>query len=265
MKKEMPWLRLYTEIVDDEKLRLLAFQDRWHYIAILCCKRKGILDEPCSADLRNRKIAIKLGIQPDELDQLARRLSEVGLVDRETIQPTGWASRQFVSDGDPTATERQRRRREKIKEKQEDNDSDDDITDASRVTDTDVTALDTDTDTEKGTDVPLSTAKADRPPACPHMEIIDLYHEVLPELRGIVKSRWSGSKDEEALRTRWREDKRHQSLEFWERFFNLVRTSRHWMGDNDRGWKADLRWLVQRRNFDKAVERMADPRDASHG
>ena len=120
-------------------------------------------------------------------------------------------------------------------------------------------------DKNKGTDVPLSTAKADRLPVCPHMEIIDLYHAVLPELRGIVKSRWSGSKDEEALRTRWREDKRHQSLEFWERFFNLVRTSRHWMGDNDRGWKADLRWLVQRKNFDKAVERMADPREAAHG
>lgn len=40
-----PWLRLYTEAVDDEKLRLLAFEDRWHFIAILCCKGKGIIDE----------------------------------------------------------------------------------------------------------------------------------------------------------------------------------------------------------------------------
>jgi hypothetical protein len=117
-----------------------------------------------------------------------------------------------------------------------------------------------------GTSVPLSTANADRPAACPHMEIIDAYHEALPELPGIVKSRWSGSKDEEALRARWREDARHQSLDFWRRFFAAVRTNPHWMGENDRGWSASLRWLVQRSSFDKVIDRMANARrEVAHG
>lgn len=155
MKKDMPWLRLYTEIIDDEKLRLISFQDRWHYIAILCCKRKGILDEECSVDLRNRKIAVKLGIQPDELDQLTRRLEEVGLVNRETMQPTGWRNRQFDSDVDETAAERKRRQREREKEKQQvatvtdiSSVTSKRVTRESRVTGTNVTPTDTDTDTD---------------------------------------------------------------------------------------------------------------------
>ena len=40
-----PWFRLYNEIIDDEKLLLLAFQDRWHYVALLALKNKGVRDE----------------------------------------------------------------------------------------------------------------------------------------------------------------------------------------------------------------------------
>jgi len=152
MKKQMPWLRLYTEIIDDEKLRLISFQDRWHYIAILCCKRKGILDEPCSTDLRNRKVAIKLGLQVEELDQLSRRLEEVGLVVRETLQPTGWKNRQFDSDVDKTAAERKRKQREKEKKIP--------VTDKSRVTGTDVTPTDTEKDKEKETNKPARAGVA---------------------------------------------------------------------------------------------------------
>lgn len=103
--------------------------------------------------------------------------------------------------------------------------------------------------------------------ACPHKEIIALYHEMMPELPVIVLSRWPDSKDASALKARWNEDKRHQSLDFWERFFHAVRNNNFWMGQNERGWKANLRWLVKRENFDKVIERMVDTanREAAHG
>lgn len=108
----------------------------------------------------------------------------------------------------------------------------------------------------------LSLAACDRqnakPPTCPHEAIIGLYMSTLPELPRIVKSRWPGSKSETALRARWREDTNHQSLDFWQSFFNTVRTNPHWMGDNDRGWTADLHWLVNRSNFDKVILRMVN-------
>jgi hypothetical protein len=82
----MPWFRMYTESVDDEKLRLLAFEDRWHFVALLCCKGQGILDD--SGPLLRRKIAVKLEISIAELDALADRLAVAGLIDPVTLQPS---------------------------------------------------------------------------------------------------------------------------------------------------------------------------------
>lgn len=86
MGEQIKWLRLYAEAVDDEKLRLLAFEDRWHFVALLCCKAQGLLDP--GDPLMRRKVAVKLGLAIRELEEAARRLEEVGLVDAETLQPS---------------------------------------------------------------------------------------------------------------------------------------------------------------------------------
>jgi len=111
-RQPLPWFRLYTETVDDEKLKLLAFEDRWHFIAILCCKGKGILDTGEDPRLIERKLAVKLGVQLRELEEIKRRISEVGLIDDE-FHPMAWGKRQYVSDN---STERVRRHREKQKQ-----------------------------------------------------------------------------------------------------------------------------------------------------
>lgn len=132
---KLPWFRLYGEIIDDEKLLLLAFEDRWHYIALLACKSRGLLDKDEDPELTMRKMALKMGLSRRELDEVARRLSEVGLVDRATLQPTGWDERQFRSDTDPTAAERKRRQRERER-------------DASRVTAVTVTRTEAEAEAE---------------------------------------------------------------------------------------------------------------------
>lgn len=106
----MQWFRLYSRIVDDEKLRLLAFEDRWHFVALCCLKSEGLLDEPAS-DLRHRKIAVKLGVQARELEEIGRRLGEVGLVDEE-LHPLAWDELQYRSD---SSTDRVKKFREKQK------------------------------------------------------------------------------------------------------------------------------------------------------
>lgn len=98
----------------------------------------------------------------------------------------------------------------------------------------------------------------DRQPSadtCPHSEILDLYAKVLPQLTQPLRSRWPSSAGASSLRVRWREDKRHQDLKFWEWFFGVVASSPFHLGQNDRGWKADLPWLLERRNFDKMLEK----------
>ena len=60
-EKSLPWFRMYSEAVDDFKLRLLAFEDRWHFVALLCCKCQGLLDQGNEQMVR-RAVAVKLGL-----------------------------------------------------------------------------------------------------------------------------------------------------------------------------------------------------------
>lgn len=142
---KMPWFRAYTRMVDDDKLKLLAFEDRWHFVALLCLKGEGLLDKGDAPALMMRKVAVKMGLDVRTLEEVARRLAEVDLIDQQTLQPIKWAGLQMRSDADPTAAERKRRQRKRRKDGED--------TDASRVTGTNVTRTDTDTDTEIGTSV----------------------------------------------------------------------------------------------------------------
>lgn len=98
-------------------------------------------------------------------------------------------------------------------------------------------------------------------PPCPHSEIIDLYHDTLPELPNVIKSRWSGSTRAKNLVARWREDKRHQDLEFWKWLFESMKGNGFWLGENGRGWRADLGWIVKRENFDKILQQAVNQQD----
>ena len=108
---ELRWFRFYTDAIDNSKLKLIAFEDRWHYVALCCLKRKGLLDQMNDPNL-TRRIAISLGVQVMELDEIKRRLIEVNLID-ENFQPVGWDERQFESD---SSKERMRLHRERKKQ-----------------------------------------------------------------------------------------------------------------------------------------------------
>ena len=142
MSTPLPWFRAYTEMIDDEKLRLLAFEDRWHFVALLCLKGQGVLDD--AGPLLMRKVAVKMGIDTRTLEEVARRLAEVGLLERETLQPLNWDTRQMRSDTDPTAADRKRRQRAKAKAGA----ASEGVTGESRVTGHDVTRTDIDKEEE---------------------------------------------------------------------------------------------------------------------
>ena len=86
------WFRTYADIVDNERLRLLAFEDRWHFVALCALKCDGLLEDE-DDPLLDRKIAIKLGVQARELDEIKRRLIDVGLIG-ENWHPVKWDMRQ---------------------------------------------------------------------------------------------------------------------------------------------------------------------------
>lgn len=91
---------------------------------------------------------------------------------------------------------------------------------------------------------------------CPHQKIIDLYHEVLPELTRIRI--WNVTRTK-LLRSRWREDTERQSLDWWRTFFEYIRRCPFLMGASkprpDRPpFQADLEWIIRPQNFAKIVE-----------
>lgn len=242
------WFRMYSDFLEDTKMLGLAFEDQRHFIGVLALKSSGVLDQDCTPEIMDRLVAQRLWIDHSAIREVKRRLLEAGLI-FDDWTPKAWEKRQFISDKDQTRAERQQRYRDKKAGNALRN---------APVT-AEVTPLDTETDTEEEANASLSEPDkpvADRVDACPHQKIIGVYHEVLPELPGVVISRWAASQGADHLRTRWREDRRHQSIDFWKGFFSTVRTSKHWMGENERGWKADLRWLMERRNFDKVITQM---------
>ena len=140
MSDGLPWFRVYTNIVDNHKMRLLAFEDRWHFIAIMACKQSGIF-ENADAEFVNRSLAVKLGLQLPALDELKKRLKDVNLVDKnwDVIK---WEERQYKSD---SSKERQRKYREKQKVSKS-------VTEPKRHQNSKVTTQDTDTDTDTESD-----------------------------------------------------------------------------------------------------------------
>ena len=139
--------------------------------------------------------------------------------------------------------------------------------DASR----DVTT-DKDKDTDKEDEeakASLSTAKL---PNCPHIELIDLFGKHLPSLPQPKPELWDGQRAKNlASRWRWvltakrRNGDRYASdkvsaLNFFARYFAFVATCPHLVGENDRGWTADLAWLSNADNFAKVMAGNYDTR-----
>jgi hypothetical protein len=162
----MPWFRLYNRIIDDPKLKLLAFEDRWHFVALCCLKSTGLLNEP-DTDFRTRQIAVALGVQVRELDEISRRLREVELVD-EALNPVAWDDLQFKSDN---STERVREYRKK-QQKQPRNT-------VKRSRNVSVTAQETDTEQIKKEEAKASRASGD---ALLPVHVFDEWNERAPRM-----------------------------------------------------------------------------------
>ncbi|MEG3078513.1 replication protein [Halomonas sp. 5021] len=102
-------------------------------------------------------------------------------------------------------------------------------------------------------------------PDCPHMEIIDLWAEIMPDKPQPSKNMWQGTERARHLAARWKAGFKikhertgeplytdlQSGLDWWGRFFRFLRKSEFLMGDN-RWFK--LAWVAKRENFVKIME-----------
>jgi hypothetical protein len=97
---------------------------------------------------------------------------------------------------------------------------------------------------------------------CPYNEIIELYHNHLPQLPRV---KVVTDKRKAWIKARWccghtlTDGTRSDSLNYWARFFVYVSQSKFLMGQTDAGpdrkpFRADLEWLVKESNFAKVIE-----------
>lgn len=238
MSAAMPWFRLYHRMVDDPKLKLLAFEDRWHFVALCCLKANGLIDEPDS-DIRSRKIAVSLGVQLRELDEISRRLREVGLID-EHLQPCAWDDLQCRSDHDPTAAKRQREKRQRDKGLKR-------VTKPSRVTNGRVTSLEEEREEEEELEAKASCASGDAPALKPE-HFVEKWNslatslakptirKLTPERRVKLKARIAG-----------------YSLDDFREVLGNIERSPFLRGET--GWHGcTFDWVTKKANFQKILE-----------
>lgn len=225
----MHWFRLYHRIIDDEKLRLLAFEDRWHFVALCCLKGDGLIDEPDDS-LRQRKIAVKLGVQVRELEEIGRRLQEVGLID-EKLSPVAWDELQYRSDNSNERVKKYREKQKLAKVKRSSNVS---------VT---VQELDTDTDIE-----PKGSSETGVSPVRP-IEIVEAWNITAAEL-GLARVVKLTADRKRKLAARCKDT----SLEEFQDALATIRRSRFLQGQNDRSWKADFDFFLQPKSLAKLIE-----------
>ena len=102
---------------------------------------------------------------------------------------------------------------------------------------------------------PPPSQEAKATDTCPHQQIIDLYHEILPVARRIRD--WTPSR-QAVLRARWREDKKRQDLDWWRKFFEYIATCDFLMGRVSTPGRApfeiSLDWILTPSKFIKIIE-----------
>lgn len=231
----MKWFRLYAEMLHDPTIQLLDEALRWRFVALLCLKCN------VSETLHDSHIIYSLRINKRQWAITKKAFIDAGLID-ELNNIINWEKRQYISDN---STERVKKHRE-----------------LKRFNSVTVTPPDTDPDTDQIQNTEDSTSNEvlviGKPTTtdCPQAEIIQLYHEILPECPRVKK--WEG-KRMVWLRARWREDPEHQRLEFWRAYFEFVRQSDFLMGRTEpapgrRIFIASLEWLIKSDNFIKVQE-----------
>ena len=84
---------------------------------------------------------------------------------------------------------------------------------------------------------------------CPHLKIIEIYHETLPELSKV--NEWP-EHCQKTLRAHWKEKKDRQDLEWWKIFFKSIKKMPFLLGQKT-DFQASLQWMIGPKNFSKII------------
>lgn len=126
----MPWIKLYTDILDDPKIGRMDAAEKWHFVALCVlageCDAEGYLvngDDPLTIE----DIAWRLREDIEQLDHTMTVLQQHGLVTQDpdgTWFVTNFSKRQGRSQSEKRKLWRERKRRQREREQGDPNEDD---------------------------------------------------------------------------------------------------------------------------------------------
>jgi len=251
---KLPWLRLYTELLDDPKMRDFTGDEFRDWIFLLCLARES--SEPGTIFMSVEDTAWRLRRPVDEFRRTLEKCAspEKGMIEvyDDRIVLLNFASRQYdcPSDHPSAVSERVRRcrdkaRRDRDKEKRDCNDSE-----------TPCNARDRDSERDPDSERESEEAVSDETvsTAAPCDDIVSLYNSLctsLPRVQTVTEKR------KKTIKTRW---KKHHDLSTYRQLFSMAEASDFLSGRNGKWTSCNFDWLLKEPNMVKVLEGAYDNR-----
>lgn len=249
-----PWFRLWADMVNDPKWRTIARASQ-QSISEVIAVALHMMTLASSAQVRgyidgfeDEDIATALDMDIAGVTAIRDAMQGRFLMGDQLM---GWEKRQPKRE-DPNVTARVEEYRARQKEASETH-----CNALKRTATPDKTRGEEDKDNSSGpTPAGVGVGRKPPTPACPHEEIIALYHEILP-MCPVIRA-WTKARQDK-LRARWNEAPERQNLDYWRRFFEYVASSAFLTGRSApapgrRPFVATLYWMVGAENFTKIRE-----------
>lgn len=238
----MTWFRFYVEALEDPKVQRLAPKVFKGWVNLLCLAKRCDGELPAVAD-----IAFALRASEAEMRRLIETLTEGGLLDEtETgLRPHNWNTRQYKSD---VSTERVKRFRDRSLKR--------DAADPKIPPETlpaTPPESDSDSDSESKNPAPNGAPMPDFLDARPKdIDVQKAFHNynIAAEEFGLARAEKLTEDRRKRLRARLGE----HGLKGWNRALEAIGDAPFLRGENERGWRASLDFLLQPANLNKVLE-----------
>lgn len=221
----MNWMRFYVDVLDDPKVAQMDDPTYRIFTYLLLVAKEENLNG--KIEKNDEEIAWRLRISPKKVKKAIEKITELKIICRNGsgYKFHNWAKRQYKSDDVNERVKRFRNKNETLHE-----------TGQIRL------------DTEQN--------RTEQITSCPHSKIVELYNDILGSKLPTVRHRyWENSAGAKNLSARWKQDPKHQTMEYWKGLFEYIRDKCPFLlGENDKKWNCDLRWIVNKENFIKVVE-----------
>lgn len=245
-----PWFRMYAEFATDAKVQSMSEAMQRRLMMLLCLRCSDVL-----ATLQDDELQFAMHIGNEELAETKALFVRKGFID-DAWNLLNWDKRQFNSD---SSTERSRKHREAKKA-------------AATVIETSrnvaATPPDTETDTDKEPNG--SVGGADQLPRCDTQAVVDLYHEVLPELpcvrlmndtrRKAISSLWKFALTSKRSDGERRATNAVEAMDWIRGYFTRARDNDFLMGRGHKStghenWQCDLDFLLSEKGKKQVIEK----------